>query len=243
MEPLNLSNVNILSDLNIAILSPFTQPEKETDLVIFANNRPYVPFYDVRQMLSKCASYAVKNNVYVVPEKFSLEDSLCLTILNPKGEPLGIQRSCHLSMSDRGIFKRDDSIDPIATPFGKIALLPSVDMNIPYVRTEAVLKGAEFFIASLYMESYDFSPQRASLYALNVAQTTGIPVAAAIGNGGIIVNGDWTLVSPFDMNEVYGKVSPSQWRVDHLAVKKGMELLRKYKNLFSEEKTSFKEEN
>ncbi len=234
--------MNILSDLNIAILSSFAEPARQTDLVIFANNRPYVPFYDVRKMLSKCAAYAVKHNVYVVPEKFSLEDSLCLTILNPKGEPLGIQRSCHLCMSDRGIFKRDDCIDPIQTPFGKIALLPSVDMNIPYVRTEAVLKGAELFIASLYMESYDFSPQRAALYALNVAQTTGVPVAAAIANGGIIVNGDWTLVSPFEINEVYGKLTPSQLRVDHPAIKKGMELLRKYKNLFSEEKTGLEEE-
>ena len=237
-----LNNERTMKDVGIAIVAPFKEPPKDAKLVIFANNRPYVPFYDARKMLASCAAYAAKYNVYVVPEKFSLEDYLCLTLLDPEGRPMGIQRACHLTMSDRGVFQRDDELEPIDTPFGRVVLLPSVDMNIPYVRNLGVLKGAELFIASLFMESYDFSSQRAMLYAMNMAQTTSVPVACAIGNGGMIVNGDWTLSAPFDVANVYGRVTPSQNEVDKLSLKKGTELLNKYKKLFVEENRSKEEE-
>ena len=227
-----LSNTHS-EEIGISVIAPFEEVPAETKLCVFANNRQYVPYYDSQKMLAQASKFAKDNKMWLIPERFAVNDYLCLCIINADGVPVGLQRSCHLSLSDRGSFMRDNKIDIISTPLGKIALLPSVDMNIPYVLTEAVLQGAELFVASLYIAPYDFSPERANLYALNVAQSTSVPVAAAVASGGVIVNGDWTMVSPFSsQTPVFGKVIPSQWRVDKVSLEEGVRLLKEHRELF-----------
>ncbi|MEG1972330.1 MAG: hypothetical protein RR315_04150, partial [Oscillospiraceae bacterium] len=204
------------------MVPPLSPPAPNSKLVVFVNNRNYVPAYDSEKMLSSAAKYAREYNVWLVPERFLVSDYICLCLIAPDGTPHGLSRACHLNLNYRGSFNRDSSVEPIETPFGKVALLTDVDINMPHVCRGYALKGAELFIASFYMAPYDFSAKRAELCAKNVAESNSIPIAAAIGNGGIIINGDWSEACPFTLDlPAVGKVIPSQWRVDKEAMNTG----------------------
>ena len=225
-------------EVRISVTAPLDPPPVGTRLVVFANNRNYVPGYDAEKMLAAAAKYAKKYNVWLVPERFLVNDYICLCMISPEGVPVGLQRACHLNLNYRGSFNRDNSVELIPTPFGKIALLTDVDINMPQVCRAYVLSGAELFVASMYIAPYDFSELKANMAAENVAESNSIPIVAAIGNGGAIINGDWSKVSAFSWDlPLSGTVIPSQWRGDKEAVLKGKSLLEAHRKLFILDKT------
>jgi len=178
-----------LRQFNVAITNVLAPPPKNADLVIFADQRSYVAELDSHQMLAAAARYAVRNKVYVVPERFVAADSLCLCMLAPDGSVLGVQRACHHNVSMRqNNLLRADSIQPFDTPFGKVALIVDVDINMPQCARAAVKNGATLIISSQYLPLYDFYEDRINYSVVNAAATNGIQIAAAIGMGGVIVD-------------------------------------------------------
>lgn len=220
-------------EIKISLVSPLAPPPPNTKLVVFVSSRNYVAEYDSRKMLSAAAKYARKYNVWLVPERFALNDYICLCLIAPDGKPLGVSRACHLNLNYRGSFNRGAWVEPIDTPFGKVALLTDVDINMPHICRGYVLKGAELFIASFYIAPYDFSPVRATMCAENVAETNSIPIAAAIGGSAIIINGDSSKACPLTSElPATGNVIPSQWCVDKAAASTGNRMLLNHKEIF-----------
>jgi len=201
-----------LQQFKVAITNVLAAPPKGTDLVIFADQRSYVAELDSHQMLASAARYAVRNKVYVVPERFVAADSLCLCMLAPDGSVLGVQRACHhnVSMRENNLLRADE-IQPFDTPFGKAALIVDVDINMPQCVRSAVMKGACFIISSQYLPLYDFYEDRINYSVVDAAVTNGVQIAAAIGMGGVVVNAKGSFICDYsDDLPITAVIDPQQ---------------------------------
>ncbi|KAF5048944.1 hypothetical protein DSECCO2_444830 [anaerobic digester metagenome] len=180
-----------MQQLSVAIVPTLTPPPPGAQLVVFSDQRSYVAEIDSSMMLAAASRYAVRHGVYLVPERFIAANYLCLCLLSPKGEVLGVQRATHLNLGLREYnFFRDDKIQAFDTPFGKTALLVDVDINMPQVSRAAVMDGATLLIASQFIQLYDFFEDRIRYGAINAARSNGVQVVAAAGLGGIVVDAD-----------------------------------------------------
>lgn len=183
----------LLQQLSVAIVPTLAPPPPGAQLVVFSDQRNYVAEIDSAMMLAAASRYAIRHGVYLVPERFIAANYLCLCLLSPKGEVLGVQRATHLNLGLREHnFFRDDQIQVLDTPFGKTALLVDVDINMPQVARAAVMGGATLLISSQFIQIYDFFEDRIRYGILNAARSNGVPIIAAAGLGGVVadVNGD-----------------------------------------------------
>lgn len=180
-----------MQQLSVAIVPTLTPPPPGAQLVVFSDQRSYVAEIDSSMMLAAASRYAVRHGVYLVPERFIAANYLCLCLLSPKGEVIGVQRATHLNLGLREYnFFRDDKIQAFDTPFGKTALLVDVDINMPQVSRAAVMDGATLLIASQFIQLYDFFEDRIRYGAINAARSNGVQVVAAAGLGGVVVDAD-----------------------------------------------------
>lgn len=183
----------MLQQLSVVIVPTLTPPPPGVQLVVFSDQRNYVAEIDSAMMLAAASRYAIRHGVYLVPERFIAANYLCLCLLSPKGEVIGVQRATHLNLGLREHnFFRDDQIQVLDTPFGKVTLLVDVDINMPQVARAAVMNGATLLISSQFIQIYDFFEDRIRYGVLNAARSNGIPIVAAAGLGGIVAdaNGD-----------------------------------------------------
>lgn len=172
-----------------AIVPTLSPPPPGTQLVVFSDQRNYVAEIDSSMMLAAASRYAVRHNVYLVPERFIAANYLCLCMLSPKGEVIGVQRATHLNLGLREYnFFRDDKIQAFDTPFGRIALLVDVDVYMPQVVRAAVMEGATLLLSSQFIQLYDFFEDRVRYGVINAALSNGVQIVAAVGLGGVIVD-------------------------------------------------------
>ncbi|WMJ82781.1 nitrilase-related carbon-nitrogen hydrolase [Oscillospiraceae bacterium LTW-04] len=187
-----------MQQLSATIVPTLTPPPPGAQLVIFSDQRNYVAEIDSSMMLAAASRYAVRHNVYLVPERFIAANYLCLCMLSPTGEVIGVQRATHLNLGLREHnFFRDDKIQAFDTPFGKIALLVDVDIYMPQVVRAAVMDGATLLLSSQFIQLYDFFEDRIRYGAINAALSNGVQVVAAAGLGGVIVDANGHEIAGF----------------------------------------------
>lgn len=181
----------------LSVLTARMPPPEGTQLAVFASAKNYTPEYDASKMLVAARNYARRYGVWVVPERFAAAGYLCLCLISPEGEIAGVQRACHLNIDYRGVFRRDDELSVIDTPFGKLALLVDVDANMPQVACEAVRQGATLLIQSQFVQLYDFFEERVLHSALNAALTNQVAVLSTVSGGGMLIAADGSMIQSY----------------------------------------------
>jgi predicted amidohydrolase len=212
--------------LHLAVVPPFEAPP-DAQLVVFAGTRNWVAEYDARSMLSCAAAYARRYGVFVLPERFAVQDHLCLCLISPQAQMLGVSCATHLNMDLRGHFRRGDSIEPIETPFGRIVLLVDTDIYFPQVARAAVEAGAQLLLSSQFIAPFDFFEDRIQYGAVNAALSNGVPVVSVIDGGACIVGADGRMVSHFseELPLLHTFALPLDCRADREAIRTGRTLL------------------
>ncbi len=225
-----------MPQLCVAIVPTLAAPPEGAQLVIFCDPRSYVAEMDSSMMLAAAARYAARHQVYLVPERFIAANYLCLCLISPKGEVLGAQRAIHLNLSLREHnYYRDDTIRPFDTPFGRVALLVDVDVNMPQVARAAVEDGATLLLSSQFIQLYDLYEDRVRYGAINAALSNGVNVAACAGMGGIIVRCDGKELAGFTEEfPVCASFDPSRCHADRDAIAAGRLLLQRHRRLLVE---------
>lgn len=190
-----------MHQLTVSITPVLAPPPKGSELVVFADPRSYVAEIDSHQMLAAAARYAIKHKVYLVPERFVAANSLCLCMLSPDGSVLGVSRACHLNVILRqNNFSRYNAVEPFDTPFGRVALVVDVDINMPQIIRSAVLQGTSLIISSQHIPLYDFNQNRLDYGIVNAAATNGVQIISSIGLGGAVVDARGRFVKKYTDN-------------------------------------------
>ena len=160
----------------VCITPPFGKIKPLSDLVVFSDVKSYIPEWDTPDYLNACRKYAMKNNVYLVPSRFVVNNILYLCLFSPKGEVLGIQGATHRNLYNQAELSQYDKIEPIQTPIGNIFLCVDVDIYHPQVLRIARMKGAQIVIASQFIDSYQLSRHMLTTGIWNAAQSNGVYV-------------------------------------------------------------------
>ena len=160
----------------VCITPPFGKIKPLSDLVVFSDVKSYIPEWDTPDYLNACRKYAMKNNVYLVPSRFVVNNILYLCLFSPKGEVLGIQGATHRNLYNQAELSQYDKIEPIQTPIGNIFLCVDVDSYHPQVLRIAHMKGAQIVIASQFIDSYQLSRHMLTTGIWNAAQSNGVYV-------------------------------------------------------------------
>ncbi|MEG1849083.1 MAG: nitrilase-related carbon-nitrogen hydrolase [Oscillospiraceae bacterium] len=225
-----------MPSVRLSIVNTLSPPPEGAELVIFSDPRNYTAEYDSGRMLTAAARYARRYKVFVLPERFIAEDYLCLCLLGPDGVPLGVQRATHLNLDYRGRFRRADTVAPFDTPFGRVALLVDVDVNMPQVPRAAVLAGAELLLSSQFIQLFDFFEDRIRYGAINAARSNGVAVAAAAGAGGVIVGPDGEPLAGYTEElPLSAPLTPAAARIGRDELMTGYRLLAAHRALLIEE--------
>ena len=223
-----------MQTLHAAVLTSRMPPLEGTQLAVFASAKNYTPEYDSSKMLIAARRYARHYGVFVVPERFVAGGYLCLCLISPEGEVVGVQRACHLNLDYRGVFRRDDQIEVFDTPLGKIALIVDVDANMPQVNKCAVLKGANLLIQSQFVQLYDFFEERVHHSALNAALSNNVAVIGAVSGGGVLIGGDGAVLQGYsELLPIGGELFLAEQTDFHRAAA-GMSLLVAHRHCFTD---------
>ena len=163
--------------LKVCMTNPFTAPAAEDcTLVVFKNGEAVVtPDYE-ELFLASCRKYAQKYHVYLATCLFESEGFLCMALLSPEGEILGIQRATHLNLDYLQQYQAYDKLEPITTPIGKIFLSVDVDILRPEILRIAIFEGCDFIISSQMFPLQEFNEERIFFGARSAAVTNRIPV-------------------------------------------------------------------
>lgn len=221
-----------MQHLSVAIIPTLTPPPSEAQLVIFSEQRSYVAEIDSAIMLAAASRYAIRHGVYLVPERFIAANYLCLCLLAPSGEVIGVQRAIHLNLALREHnFFRDDEIQVFDTPFGKASLLVDVDINMPQTARAAVMGGAKLLISSQFIQIYDFYEDRVRYGVMNACCSNGVAIAAAAGLGGIIA-ADGCEIAGFSENlPMAAQIRLASSTPGRASMQVAQQLLRRHKDL------------
>ena len=162
----------------VRITTPFEKLKTppDSDLIVFSDNRTYIPEWDVRDYLNAGQKYAQQYQVYVVPGRFVVNNILYLCLFSPDGEILGIQGATHRNLYSQSKLSQYDKIEPIATPIGCIFLCVDVDIYHPQVLRIARMKGAQIVVASQFIDTYQLSRNMLTTGIWNAAQSNGVYV-------------------------------------------------------------------
>ena len=163
--------------VKVCMTNPFTAPAAEDcTLVVFKNGESVVtPEYE-EIFITSCQKYAQKYHVYLATCLFTMEEYLCMALLSPEGEILGIQRATHLNLDDLQKYRVYDALEPVTTPIGKIFLCVDVDILRPEVLRTAIFEGCDFIISSQMFPLQEFSEERILFGARSGAVTNRIPI-------------------------------------------------------------------
>lgn len=160
----------------VCITPPFGKIKPLTDIVIFSDIKSYIPQWDTPDYLNACRKYAIKNEVYLVPSRFVVDNILYMCMFSPKGDVLGIQGATHLNLYNQDGFDHYNKVEVFDTPVGCVFLCVDVDIYHPEVLRLARMKGAEIVIASQFIDSYQLSRHMLTTGVWNAAQSNGFYV-------------------------------------------------------------------
>lgn len=172
----------------------FEKPKALSDLVVFSDDRPYVPAGDLSPYLKYCSIYAREHRVFLVPHRFMVDNVLYLCLFDPKGSIVGYQGALHRNLSTQSKQEQYEQVHVMQTSVGNLFLCVDTDIYYPEVLRLAKLKGADLIISSQYIHAYDFKPKRITAGIWNAAQQNGLYVAGC-SNAFSAVTAPWECTS------------------------------------------------
>lgn len=176
--------------VTVSVVNSFSPPPADAELVLFSDPKNYVAQYDSEKMLARAVRYAKHYGVYLVPDRFVTEDSLCLCLIGPDGSPVLGQKAIHLNLDYRGFFRRESRLESAATPFGRVALAVDVDINFPQVARAAAAQGVQLILSSQFIQLFDYLETRVEYGAVAAAKSNAVSVAAVTSAGAVLVGPD-----------------------------------------------------
>ena len=157
-------------------------PARGTGLTVLHADKPYMEEPLTPRYLIRCREYALTHGVYLIPSRFVLRGFLCLCLLSPKGELIGIQRATHLNLSMTEIRKRTSNIEVFDTGVGRIFLAVDTDIYHPELLRAAKRMGAQVVVSSQYISAFEYSSRHLLRGAYNAAQSNGLYVINTNGS-------------------------------------------------------------
>jgi hypothetical protein len=141
-----------------AITSPDIEPIPAARLIVFPGaDAATVRDRKANIFLGQAAAHARQSGAYLVPGLYIKNEALCLCLLDPDGRLLLEQPATHLNPSWAGDLRRGDEITLAETDFGKLALVPDVDVYKGEVLRIAALQGAEIVVSVQVIPETDYS--------------------------------------------------------------------------------------
>jgi predicted amidohydrolase len=174
-----------MKTLLAAVTAPDIVPVPAARLIVFPGaDAPSVRARKADAFLEQAAAYARRSGAYLVPGLYVKDEALCLSLLDPDGHVLLEQQAAHLNPSWAGNLKRGDEITVAETVFGKVALVPDVDVYKGEVLRICALQGAEIVVSVQVIPERDYSremilagawqqAQQNCLYLLNATNING----------------------------------------------------------------------
>ena len=118
----------------------FEKPKALSDLVVFSDDRPYVPAGDLSPYLKYCSIYAREHKVFLVPHRFMVDNVLYLCLFDPKGSIVGYQGALHRNLSTQSKQEQYEQVHVMQTSVGNLFLCVDTDIYYPEVLRLAKLK-------------------------------------------------------------------------------------------------------
>jgi hypothetical protein len=141
-----------------AITRPDLEPVPAARLVVFPGaDAAAVRARKTDAFLDQAAAYARRSGAYLVPGLYVKNEALCLCLLDPHGRLVLEQPATHINPSWAGDLRRGEEITVVETDFGKVALVPDVDVYKGEVLRIAALQGAEIAVSVQVFRAEDCS--------------------------------------------------------------------------------------
>lgn len=217
-----------MTELSLSINEPFTSPAWGSNFVVFASGEA-VADDSAKDYITRLCKYARKHEVYLVSDRFWLQDYLCLCLISPEGKPLGLQRALYFYTGIEG--QRHDSLEVINTEFGGVLLCVDVDIYRPEIARIAEGMGVQYLIASQYIDDEDYNSSMVITGAWNAAQSSHLYVIDACNQFSCVcaplvltTHGDGFIASPSLHMPLTAKLKTDKLR----ELKRGTRLSRKF---------------
>jgi predicted amidohydrolase len=159
-----------MSSIKACIVKPFGELKGNVDIVVFRNERPYIPFNDSTEYIREIMMYARNNSCFVVSSLYEEEEHLNLCLVDNCGEFVGKQSAICLNTRYLEKFKKENKLKLIETRMGKIFLAVDVDIYRPEIIRLAAFRGCDLIISSQYFHNNDFSIERVLFGAWSESQ-------------------------------------------------------------------------
>lgn len=189
-----------MTELSLSVNEPFTSPAWGSNFVVFASGEA-VAEDSAKDYITRLCKYARTHEVYLVSDRFWLQEYLCLAMISPEGKPLGLQRALYFYTGVDG--KRYDALDVINTEFGGVLLCVDVDIYRPEIARIGEGMGVQYLICSQYIDDEDYNSSMVITGAWNAAQSGNLYVVDACNQFSCVCaplevtkHGDGFVVSP-----------------------------------------------
>ena len=147
-----------------------------TDLVIFSDEREYIPNGDIQAYLKHCNLYAKEHQVFLVPHRLIIDNILYLCLFDPNGSIIGLQGALHRNSKTQTNLDLYSKLNILQTRIGNIFLCVDTDIYYPELLRYAKLKGADLIISSQYIPKNELKPKLITTGMWNAAQQNEIYV-------------------------------------------------------------------
>ena len=155
--------------------TPFAPLEdKNVNLVVFKNGEEVVPPKLEELFIASCKKYAQKFKVFLSTCLYRDGHYLCMAVISPEGEILGVQRAAYINLRWANEIEPYDDIEIISTPLGKIFLAADADIYHPEVLRLAIFNECDFIISSQMFPMVDFNEDRIFFGARSAAAANRI---------------------------------------------------------------------
>ena len=145
-----------LTELALCVVEAFTSPVWNSNFVLFAGRDDHaIPEENAKEYINRACRYAKHHQVYVVPERFFLQEYHCMCLIAPDGRVLGAQRALFRHVHHTNHPQGTD-LEVITTEFGGITLCVDVDIFHPEVARMAASMGAQILICSQAISPVDY---------------------------------------------------------------------------------------
>ena len=161
-----------MSTISLSLGEPFLSPAWESNFAVFSSptGEP-IPAKEAKRYISKACAYAQKHEVYLVPERFIIDDTQCMCLIAPNGRVLGAQKALFNNRSIPLTKGQGNTIELITTELGTFFLCVDVDVYHPEVAKIAYNMGAQVVICSQYFSPMQYSIHRAVAGVWSIAQS------------------------------------------------------------------------
>lgn len=141
-----------------------------SDLVIFSDEREYIPNGDTQSYLKHCSLYAKEHQVFLVPHRLVIDNILYLCLFDPSGSIVGLQGALHRNSRTQSHLDLYSKLNILQTRIGNIFLCVDTDIYYPELLRYAKLKGADLVISSQYIPKNELKPKLITTGIWNAAQ-------------------------------------------------------------------------